>query len=450
MFKPRIILCLLLMLGLILSACGAPAATTPTASTSATESSSAPATAATPAGDSTAAPAANTNAKTTITVWDYYGESSPYKPIIAEFEQANPDITVQYEAIDWDTMLEKMNVVLTGGTPPDVATVDMTWIPKFASLGAFTDLKTLGGGQLNGVPFEKAYTPGGLEAITFEGKIIATLSDFDVYALFYRVDLFQQKGLEVPKTWDELKEVAKKLAEGDKYLYEFDADTFHGSQWIYENGGTLVSSDNTKAAFNTPEAVEAIEFYYSLLTDKVAINWTDDQGERIQGIKDGRIAMFSDGSYYMGIMKSGAPEMAGKWGVATHPYKKQPGSYLGGTGLVIPEKAANKEAGWKFIEFASRVENQVGVYTIAGAAPALTTALERPELSAPDPYFANQRPLSVFLEAQKTAQHFPYVREWADIDDAFTTAMQEISLGQKPVKQALDEAAAKVDELLVK
>jgi ABC-type glycerol-3-phosphate transport system substrate-binding protein len=326
----------------------------------------------------------------------------------------------------------------------------MTWLPKFASLGAFSDLKSLGDGQLNGVPFNQAYTAGGLEAITFEGKIIATLSDFDVYALFYRADLFEQKGLEVPKTWDQLKEVAAKLAEGDKYLYEFDADAFHGSQWIYENGGTLVSPDNTKAAFNSPEAVEAIEFYHSLLTDKLAIYWSQDQGERIQGIKDGRIGMFSDGSYYMGIMKTGAPEMSGKWGVAIHPYKKQPGSYLGGTGLVIPEKAANKEAAWKFIQYVSQVENQVGVYTIAGAAPALTAALERPELTATDPYFANQRPLSVFLEAQKTAQHFPYVREWADIDSAFSTAMQEIALGQKPVKQALDEAAATTDELLTK
>lgn len=446
----RIIPCLLLTLGLILSACGAPAATVPAGSTVTATTSSAPAAATLAAGDTTAAPAANADAKTTITVWDYYGESSPYKPIIAGFEQANPDIAVKYEAIDWDTMLEKMNVVLTGGTPPDVATVDMTWLPKFASLGAFSDLTSFGSGQLNGVPFKEAYTAGGLEAITFEGKIIATLSDFDVYALFYRTDLFEQKGLQVPKTWDELKDVARKLAEGDKYLYEFDADTFHGSQWIYENGGTLVSPDNTKAMFNSPEAVEAIEFYHGLLTDKLAINWTDDQGERIQGLKDGRIGMFSDGSYYMGIMKTGAPEMAGKWGVATHPYKKQPGSYLGGTGLVIPEKAANKEAAWRFIEYASRVENQMGVYTIAGAAPALTAALERPELSAPDPYFANQRPLAVFLEAQKTAQHFPYVRVWADIDDAFTTAMQEIALGQKPVKQALDEAAAAADEVLAK
>ena len=386
--------------------------------------------------------------KTTITVWDYYGEATPVKPLIEGFQQENPDIEIKYEALDWDTTLEKLNVVLSGGTPPDVVTVDMTWIPKFASLGAFSDLKPLSGSQLNGVPWDQAYTPGALEAITFNDQIIAALYDFDVYALYYRADLFEQKGIQVPTNWDELLAAAQQLAESDKYLYEFDADTFHGSQWIYENGGTLLNADNTEAAFNSAEAVQAIEFNKSLLDTGVAINWTTDQGERIQGVKDGRVAMFSDGPYYMGIMKSAAPEMTGMWRVAVHPYSKGPGSYLGGTGLAIPSGAKHQEAAWKFVEYAMRVENQIGVYTYAGAAPALKAALESPDVNVADPYFGNQQAFAVFLEATNTAHHFPYVRVWSDIDEIFTNAMQEIALGQKTVQQALDDAATSVNEAL--
>jgi multiple sugar transport system substrate-binding protein len=370
------------------------------------------------------------NQKVTITLWDYYGEATPLKPLVAPFMAANPNITVNYEALDWDTTNQKLNVVLTGGTPPDVVTIDMTWLPKLAALGAFTDLKALSGGKLNGVSWADSYTPGGLEAITYNDKIVAALYDFDTYALYYRADLFQQKGLQVPKTWDELLAVAQKLHEHDKYYYEFDADTFHGSQWIYENGGSLMSANNKTVIFNSPEAVQGIQFNASLLMQGVAINWTTDQGERIQGVKDGRIAMFSDGPYYMGIMKSAAPEMAGQWKVALHPFSKQPGSYLGGTGLMIPGRSENKDAAWKFIEYAMKVENQIGVYKLAGAAPALTVA-----------YFGGEKAFAVFLETMKTAHHFPYVRQWTDIDAAFTNAMQQIALGQKPVQDALDEAA---------
>jgi len=378
----------------------------------------------------------------TITVWDYYGEATPIKPLIEPFEASHPNIKINYEALDWDTTYEKLNVVLTGGTPPDVVTVDMTWIPGYASLGAFADLKTLSGGTLNGVPWDQAYTPGGLDAITFNDQIIAALYDFDTYALYYRNDLFEEKGIQVPTNWDELMAAAEALHEDDLYFYEFDADTFHGSQWIYENSGALLNKDNTQVVFNSPEAVEGITFNASLLENGVAINWTEDQGERIQGVKDGRIAMFSDGPYYMGIMKSAAPEMAGQWRVALHPYNKQPGSYLGGTGLAIPTGSTQQEAAWEFIQYAMELENQIGVYTYAGAAPALTAALSSPEVNVEDPYFGGQRAFSVFLQTMETAIHFPYVSAWGDIDGFFTNAMQQIALGDLSVQEALDQAAA--------
>ena len=445
MSRKKIVFSLTIILALLLGACAGPA-------TQAVEQATQPpAQQAQPTQAGAQPTQASGNEQVTITVWDYYTDpnATPIKPLIEPFEKEYPNIKVNYEIMDWDTALEKLNVVLTGGNPPDVTTVDMTWLPKFASLGAFTDLTPfLKDGKLNGATLEESYTPGALEAMKFQNQIVTMMYDFDVYALYYRSDLFEQKGLQPPKTWDDLVSVGKQLAEGDKYLYEYDADTFHGSQWIYENGGTLMSPDFTKIEFNSPEAVQAIQFNADLLLkDKIAINWTTDEGERIQGVKDGRIAMFSDGPYYMGLLKSGAPEMAGKWKVAPHPYSKEPGSYLGGTGLVIPNGSKQKDAAWKFIEFALRPENEIGVYKYAGAAPALTAALNSPEVNVEDPYFGNEKAFSVFLDAMKTAHPFPYVRQWNDIDTFFTNAMQAIALGT-PVQQALDDAAKSSQDAL--
>lgn len=426
----KVLFSLVMVLGLLLSACGGAATQAP----------------ATEAPVVTEAPAA----PVTITVWDYYGEATPVKPLVEPFMTAHPNITVKYEAIDWDTMMEKLNVVLTGGEVPDVATVDLTWVPKYAALGAFADLKPLSGGQLNGVAWDQAYTPGALKAITYNDQIIAALYDFDVYALYYRADVFEQKGISVPTNWDELSAAAQALHEGDQYYYEFDADTFHGSQWIYENGGTLLSADNKTVVFNSPEAVDAITFNNSLLLSGAAINWSEDMPDRIQGVKDGTIGMFSDGPYYMGILKSGAPEMAGQWRVATHPYNKQPGSYLGGTVLAIPGKSTQQAAAWEFVQYAMQLENQIGVYKLAGAAPALTAALSSPEVNVEDPYFGGQKAFGVFLETLKTAVPFPYVRQWADIDTAFTDAMSRIALGEQGVKEALDQGATEALDALSK
>jgi multiple sugar transport system substrate-binding protein len=392
--------------------------------------------------------------KVTITVWDYYTDpnATPIKPALDAFAKAYPNITVNYQIMDWQTTSDKLDVALSGGTPPDVATVDMTWLPRFAALGAFVDLKPfLSNGQLNGLPLDQNYTAGSLEAMTYGGKILTMMYDFDVYALYYRSDLLEQKGLAVPKTWDELVTTLQKLGTGDKYKYEVDLDTFHAAQFIFENGGALLSPDDKTAAFNAPAAAQGFQAFTDLVTkSKVGIAWTADQGEAMQGIKDERIAMFSNGPYFMGLLKSGAPEMAGKWKVAPHPFSKGVSSYLGGTGLVIPTGSKNQAAAWKFIEFLLKPENAVGVYKYAGAAPALLQALNSPDVDKADDYFGGQKTLEIFREAMKTAHPFPYVRQWSDIDGFITNSLQEVILKQTPVQQSLDDAAAKTNASLAK
>jgi multiple sugar transport system substrate-binding protein len=406
-------------------------------------------------GDQASSSGSGSHEPVTITLQDYYGASTPIKSVISDFEKVYPWITVKYEAVDWDTLHEKFTVQVSSGDSPDVATLDMTWIPTFASNGLLANLSEVSGGQMNDTPIADQYTPGGVDAMTYDGNIVTMLFDFDVYALYYRTDIFKQKGVQVPTTWDEWKAAAAKIAEDtngdgkcDKYCLEVDDETFHWSQFLYQNGGTILNSDNTQAAFNSPEGVQAVDFYKSFVDDGTGIIWGASQGDRQNGIKDERIGMFTDGPYYMGIMKSGAPEMSGKWGVAEAPYSKQPGSYLGGTGLSIPVNAPHPQEAWDFIQFMLRPENATKIFTIAGAAPGLTAALESPKVDKPDPYFSNQNTLPVFLKAMSTATHFPYVSQWDPIQTAIDTGLEAAFLGKAVPQDALNSAAQKVNDEL--
>jgi ABC-type glycerol-3-phosphate transport system substrate-binding protein len=437
----RFVILLSVCLLVALAGCKAPA--TPTSPPPAEETEAAP----------TSPPPAEE--MTTIRVWDYYGTATPFQPeMIAAFEEANPGIKVEYEALNWDAMFEKLSVALTAETAPDVATVDMTWVPTWAALGGFTELDTLSGGKLNGVALDEAFTAGALEAMSYNGKVVAMLEDFDVYCLYYRADLFEEKGLEAPTNWDELVEVGQQLAEDtdgdgtpDTHLYGYWPETFRWAQFLYENGGEILNADNTEAIFNSPEGVEAAQFFIDMANE---YQFAFDIGEEsfMQLLKDGTIAMFSDGPYMMGVLKDGAPEMEAMWGVARHPYKEQPGSYLGGTGLVIPVGAPNKEAAWRFIEFALQLDNAIGVYENAGAAPGLKAALENERVSTPDPYFGDQVTLPLFLEATETAHHFPYVRQWNETSAIIDEAIASALLDEKTAQEALDDAAAEVNALL--
>lgn len=393
----------------------------------------------------------------TITVWDYYGTATPFQPsVITAFEKEYPWITVNYQKLGWDATHDKFTVAVSSGAPPDLATMDMTWIPTFASNGLFTNLTQLSGGQLNGKPIDQQYTPGALDAMTFGGNYVVMLFDFDVYALYYRADLFKQNHVQVPKTWDELKAAALKIAQDtngdgkcDKYCFEvFGNDCFHWCQFLFQAGGSILSSDNTQAAFNSPEGLSAMEFYKSMLDSGGGIFWGTGEGDPMAGYKDGRIAMFDDGPYVMGQLEAGAPELSGKWAVTTAPYSKQPGSYLGGTGLAIPANAAHPQEAWLFAQYMLRPEQQVGVFTYAGAAPATTAALQSPELTKPDPYFGGEAPFSVFLNAMSTATHFPYVGQWDAINTDISNMVESVMLGKQSPQTALQAGAALVNKEL--
>jgi multiple sugar transport system substrate-binding protein len=444
----------LAVLAIVASACGSSA-------TSAEPSTAVGPTAAASDGavvsaEPSAAPSVDTT-PVTIKVWDYYGESTPIKPALAGFAKEYPWITVDYQALDWDSMNEKFTAGLGAGEVPDLATLDMTWIPTLASNGALENLHGISGDQLNGTPIADQYTPGAIDAMTYGDQMVSMLYDFDTYSLYYRKDLFDQKGIKVPTNWDEFRAAAKALAESskpggkpDKYLTAIRPNSFHFSQFLYQDGGSLLNADNTQAVFNDQAGVDAVNIQKALLDDGSGKYWPDADGDLTPAIKSGEVAMFQDGPYYMGLLKTGVPEQAGKWAVATAPYSKQPGSYLGGTGLGIPVQATHKDAAWLLAQYLLRPENQVGVFNYAGAAPATTAALESPDLTKPDPYFGGQAPFGIFLESMKTSRPFPYVGSWNDIDVAIADAMQAALLGKTDVKVALDKAVDETNALLKK
>ena len=393
----------------------------------------------------------------TIKVWDYYGETTPIKPALDGFKKEFPWITVDYQALDWDSMNEKLKAGLGAGEVPDLATLDMTWIPTLAANGALEDLTPISGGMLNGTPIKDQYTPGALDAMTYGDQMVSMLYDFDTYALYYRKDLFDQKGIAVPTNWDEFRAAAKALAESskpggkpDRYLTAIRPNSFHFSQYLYQDGGSLLNEDNTKAIFNSPEGVAAVDIQKAILDDGSGKYWADAEGDLTPAIKSGEVAMFQDGPYYMGLLKTGVPEQSGKWAVATAPFSKQPGSYLGGTGLGIPVQAEHKDAAWLLAQYLLRPDQQIGVFNYAGAAPATTAALQSPDLTKPDPYFGGEQPFSVFLESMKTSRPFPYVGAWDDIDVAIADAMQKALLGKAEVQKALDDAVNETNTLLAK
>ena len=68
--------------------------------------------------------ASNTPVTISMMMWGDPAELTVWNQIVADFHQANPNITVKVEVSDWDSYWTKLKTLLSAGTPPDVFAMD--------------------------------------------------------------------------------------------------------------------------------------------------------------------------------------------------------------------------------------------------------------------------------------------------------------------------------------
>jgi multiple sugar transport system substrate-binding protein len=115
---------------------------------------------------------------------------------------------------------------------------------------------------------------------------------------------------------------------------------------------------------------------------------------------------------------------------------------IGGWNRVIAKRSKNPDAAWKLIEFLSSPQNQA-FYT--HTFPGRKSALAYPnfyKIDYSDPYIKS------FANVLDTGKLTPPVAQWGGIVDELATAIVSALVGDKTPKQALDEAANRVNQLL--
>ncbi|WP_409341263.1 ABC transporter substrate-binding protein [Paenibacillus sp. MBLB4367] len=179
--------------------------------------------------------------------------------------------------------------------------------------------------------------------------------------LYYRKDLLEKAGIAVPKTLDELSAAVKKLHDPKNEMYGFVARGQRSplvtqlSSFLYSEGADYMQGD--KATINTPEAVKAFTTYGTLLRDYgppgvLNMSWPQAFGIYAQG----KVAFMTDAnSLYKNVTDKEKSTVADKVGFAMFPGGKAGSKPYSITSwaLAVNAKAANKDAAWEFIKWAT-------------------------------------------------------------------------------------------------
>ncbi len=114
----------------------------------------------------------------------------------------------------------------------------------------------------------------------------------DNLAIVYNKTLFDEAGIDYPNadwTWDDFRAAAKALTDPSKkqfgFSYPMDASedsVWHYDPLLWQNGGSILNEDNTQAAFNSPEGVEALDVLAGMAVEDKSV-FLDLQNSALHG-----------------------------------------------------------------------------------------------------------------------------------------------------------------------
>lgn len=410
--------------------------------------------AATPAPDAEASGNAQSEAKKegksiTIDFWHHYNAQSQENKIlndvlIPEFQKKYPGITVKTVSHEWAELHKKILVSASSNQLPDVARTDIAWVPEFQKLNILVPLDK----EIK--DFREAadkILEGPMNTAKIKGNYYGLGLNTNTKILFYNRELLNKAGISVPATMDEFFGAARKLAkkENGQQVWGYGEPALAGwniCPFIWSNGGDITDPEykTSNGYVNSPEAVEVIQKLADLYKEGAMTGFNNGDIPLTDGYGKGRYAMIIEGPWkfaelagaYPDFKPETAPMPAGKGGSA---------QVLGGEDIVL-FTTAEKDAAWSFMKFMTDEFAETEMAK-AGQIPVNKAAIESDAVKA----IHNFAP---FLAAIKTAKPRPPVSTWPEIDNVLTSEVTLAIKGEKPVKEALDEAAKKIDELLQK
>ncbi|MEV5526234.1 ABC transporter substrate-binding protein [Streptomyces prunicolor] len=391
--------------------------------------------------------------KGTITFWDNNGgvRTDIWKQIIADFEKKNPDIKVKYVGIPAASAQSKYDTAIQGGGLPDVGGVGTAVLAEVAVQGALEPLDSrLKSSSLNGKLSQNlldvSKSAGGGDTL----YQIPTSANNGT--LWYRTDLFKAAGLDAPTTWSKFYAAADKLTDKAKNKFGFTIRGGEGSiapalDAVYGQTGITSFWNGDKTTVNDPKNVAALAKYVGLFKkDTPSADLNNDFTKMVAQWDSGTIGMLSHnlGSYQDHLKALGADKFKGipnpTQDDGTRVQISNPVD-----GLSLFKSSKNKDAAWKFIEFAVSAAENSKYNESAGQVPANTDAAGAAWIQKSEPTELAAAALNG--ASTKIVQLPYYLPDWNTISKADNEPnFQKLLLGKMTAKEFLDTLAEQLNK----
>lgn len=378
--------------------------------------------------------------------WGGPEEMSIMRKMVSAFEAENPNIKV--ELIHGANYMDKLRVMIGGGVPPDLFYLGDDNFPAFADGGALQSMEQFR--RTDTLFNEKDYYELPLKAFVYN-ELYGLPISWTPLVLYYNKNIFDSCGVKYPDsswTWQDFLSAAKRTTKdlnGDGELDQFGylvstwwTFTFN---WIWQNGGRILSEDKTKCVMNSPETIGALQFLQDLVWKyKVAPTAAQIAGRDL--FTTGKIAMVIAGRWMVPRYRT-ITEF--KWGIAPLPKGKVRATPIFTTAYVMSKNCKHPEAAWKLAKFLSGPKGSKFIAELGLGVPSVKSVANSQAFLDSTREPKNSK---LYLEAAKYARLEPSNPHWQEMGTIIQRELDLLWLNKKSAKGVCNAITEEVNKLL--
>lgn len=400
-----------------------------------------------------------------VTFWFSYGGTNRQvtEAMIKDFNASHPKIKINgtFQG-DYFESLAKLRVAARTSSGPVVTHVIGEALPELWEKGLLEDLEPYAKGDKGTALDQGDFIP----ALTQDGYFDYLGKEVPLFALpfnrstpivYYNKRMFKDKGLEPPKTWEELRGHSQKLTrrEGDQtsiWGFEVPIDWWFWYGMLHQAGGRLLSPDGGQATFAQEPGKKALGTLVDLtLKDKSmkhppGRDYSAWQVANTDFLNE-KVAMIWTSTAFLAYFKENAKF---DFGTAFLPGDKQRAVPTGGTFFVMMKKAPEdkKEAAWEFIHWMSEPAQTARWSMSTGYMPVRRSALELPQLKA---FYEENPDYTTAMDQLQHAVKFPFTPALLEIQrDLLQPNLEGPVVGRGQPGEILDKAAQQTNTVLAR
>lgn len=364
------------------------------------------------------------------------------------FNNEHEHIQVEFITLSNDASEAHSQIVtqLTAQSRLDIVNMDVIWVAEFAEAGWLMPLDDLFTDDIR-----ENFLEGQVEAMYYDDHIWGVPWLNDMHPLWYREDLLNEYGYEVPETYEESIETIQAIQEfedingfsmhwglGEQLVVSF-------SEFLQANNGDFFDDDG-QVIVNEPEAVESLQFMVDMISDyevvsQSAIESITPEESRISFTQGQAIFNQNWGYIYSLNQQDDSPVKDLTWIANNLSFEDgRSANAVGGWNYGIASYTDHPDEAWEVIEWFTGFELQKAI-SLGGQLGTNLEIYDDEEVIDANPY------INEYLEAAQYPAIRPIHPEYSQISDItqyhiHTALMREVS-----AQEALDNIASEIESL---